>query len=91
MVLAMAPEDIRIIPGHGKLGNVVQLAENLQMIESTYKAVEMALAENRSEADIIAAGVAERWKPYGGGFINEERWLQTLIREVTGPDLSQQR
>ena len=90
-VLAIAPADIRIIPGHGKLGNVIELSESLEMIESTLHDVETALAQGKSEADIIAAGVAERWKSYGRGFINEERWLQTLLREVTQPEVSTRR
>jgi len=90
-VLATAPEDVHIIPGHGKLGNLVQLKESLEMIRSTLEDVEEALAENRTEAEIIEAGVAQRWKSYSWAFINEQRWLEILIREVTGPGVSQSR
>jgi cyclase len=63
-IIAMAPEDIRIIPGHGKLGNILELSENAEMIESTFAAVEAALAAGKTEQEIIDAGVEKRWKSY---------------------------
>jgi hypothetical protein len=61
------------------------------MIEETFKAVEVALAAGKSEDDIVAAGVAEKWKSHSWAFINEERWLQTLIAEASGSVVSQRR
>ena len=83
-IIAMAPEDVRIIPGHGKLGNILELAENVEMLESTYSAVEVALAAGKTEQEILDAGVDERWQSYAWQFITQERWLKTLITEATG-------
>ncbi len=86
-VLAMVPEDIRIIAGHGPaVAGVAEVKEAIEMLESTLAAVRTALAEGKSEAEIIAAGVAERWKPYAWEFISEERWLKTLIAASSGGD-----
>lgn len=90
-VIAMAPEDVIIIPGHGTLSNIVELSANVEMIEETFKAVEVALAAGKTEDEIVAAGVAEKWKSHSWAFINEERWLKTLIAEASGGVASQRR
>ena len=30
------------------------------------------------DEQIKAAGLPEEWKPWGGGFINTDRWIETL-------------
>ena len=54
------------------------------MLESTYSAVEVALAAVKTELEILDAGVDERWQSYAWQFITQERWLKTLITEATG-------
>lgn len=78
-VLAMVPEDIRVIPGHGELGSVVTIAESIDMIRATQKIVQDAVAAGRSAEDIAEAGFGDRWSGFGAGFINSERWTQILL------------
>lgn len=85
-VLAMVPEDIRVIPGHGALGSVVTIAESIDMIRATQKIVQEAVAAGRSAEDIAKAGFGDRWSEFGSGFINAERWVQILLAPaVTEP------
>jgi len=85
-VLAMVPEDIRVIPGHGDLGSVVTIAESIDMIRATQKLVQEAVAAGRSAEDIVQAGLGDRWAEFGSGFINSERWIQILLAPaVTEP------
>ncbi len=77
-VLDMVPADARIIPGHGPLASVVELAEFKDMIEQTRDAVRAELRAGRSIDDVVAAGVAPRFARFDGGFISQEAWLRTI-------------
>ncbi|MFU8815770.1 MAG: MBL fold metallo-hydrolase [Pseudomonadales bacterium] len=77
-IIAMVPDDIRIIPGHGPLAGKTDLEQTLTMIRDTRAAVLGALGSGRSVDDIVAAGLDPRWSAWGGGFISEERWIRTL-------------
>jgi cyclase len=77
-IAGMVPDDVRIIPGHGPLATKTDLEETLAMIRATRAAVLGALGGGQSVDDVIAAGLEARWAAWGGGFINEERWIRTL-------------
>jgi glyoxylase-like metal-dependent hydrolase (beta-lactamase superfamily II) len=78
-IIAMVPDDVRVIPGHGELTDKAGLERSLAMIQSTFAAVQQALAAGATETDIIAAGVAERWKSFAWQFVSEDAWLRTLV------------
>lgn len=77
-VLDVVPADVRIIPGHGPLASVVELAQFKDMIEQTRDAVRLALAAGQSVDDVIAKGLAAQYKTFGSGFITEDRWIRTI-------------
>lgn len=72
--------DTKIIPGHGEMATKTDLARYLEMLSTTNKFVETALDQGESEDAILAAGLDAQWDSWGAGFINEERWLKTLIQ-----------
>lgn len=74
------PDDVVVIPGHGKLTNKVELKAFAEMIDYSIKLVEKALAEGKSEADILKMGIGEQYKNKSWSFITEEKWLKTLIK-----------
>lgn len=78
-VLAMVPDDIQIIPGHGELASIQAVTDSIAMIHSTFRTVKDAQAAGKSGDEIVAAGLDPRWDNYGGGFINEERWIRILL------------
>ncbi|SES77879.1 MBL fold metallo-hydrolase [Thalassotalea agarivorans] len=73
------PDNVVIIPGHGKITDKDGLKAFAQMIEDCIVRVEAALKAGKSEADILAMGVEEKYKSKSWAFINEERWLKTLV------------
>ncbi len=77
-VLDVVPADVRIIPGHGPLASVVELAQFKDMIEQTRDAVRLALAAGQSVDDVIATGLPAQYKTFGSGFITEDRWIRTI-------------
>ena len=74
--IGLIPADIKIIPGHGPLATVAELAAALQAIKSTSSTIRAGLKSGKSSADIEAElGEYAEW---GSGFISTERWIQTM-------------
>lgn len=81
-MLKHTPTDVVIIPGHGKLTNKESLAAFANMIEFSINKVSKALASGKSEAEIIADGIGEKYQHLSWAFITEEKWLKTLIADL---------
>ncbi len=75
-------QDIKIIPGHGKLTDMIGLQSFIDMITYSIDLVETALAEGKTEEEILTAGIGEQYESWGWQFINEERWLKTLVADL---------
>lgn len=80
-VLAMVPDDVRVIPGHGQLTDKTGISASLAMIRATRQIVADAVAAGLSADAIIARGLGDEWASYGTGFINEERWIRILLTD----------
>ena len=76
------PDNVTIIPGHGKLTNKKRLKEFATMISDSMKLVSKALSQGKTEAEILTLGVEPHYKKWTWSFINEERWLKTLIADL---------
>ncbi len=73
--------DTQVIPGHGALANKSDVSRYLDMLKTTNATVKQAITMGKSSDAILAKGLPDKWDEWGTGFINEERWIQTLIRE----------
>jgi len=76
------PDDVVIIPGHGKLTNKVRLQEFATMISDSIKRVSKALAQGKNESEIVNLGVEDKYKKWTWSFIDEERWIKTLVADL---------
>jgi len=76
------PDDVVIIPGHGKLTNKVRLQEFATMISDSIKRVSKALIQGKNESEIVTLGVEDKYKKWTWSFINEERWIKTLVADL---------
>jgi glyoxylase-like metal-dependent hydrolase (beta-lactamase superfamily II) len=81
-VLAMVPADIRIIPGHGALASVVELAEFRDMIERTRDSVRARLDNGATIDEVVADGLEPRDAAFDGGFITQEAWIRTIDASI---------
>jgi hypothetical protein len=79
----MIPADAKIIPGHGALGTRADLEKYRDMLVETTGLVKKAIAEGKSLADVKAAGVPEKYKDWGSGFINTSRWLEISYNSLS--------
>jgi len=73
------PSDAKIIPGHGNITNIEGYKVFAKMLEYSIARVEKALAEGKTEAQILEMGIGDKYKDYSWAFISEERWLKTLV------------
>jgi glyoxylase-like metal-dependent hydrolase (beta-lactamase superfamily II) len=81
-VLAWVPADTKLIPGHGGLATVEDLKNFHTMLVETTSLVESGIKAGKTLAEIRAAGVPEKYKSWGSGFINEARWLEICFNSL---------
>lgn len=76
------PSDAIIIPGHGEISDMAGYKAFAKMMRYSIDRVEKALADGKTEKDILAMGIGEKYKSYDWRFITEERWLKTLVQDL---------
>ena len=82
-VLEKVPADAKIIPGHGKLATVEDLKNFRAMLVETSGVVKEGIAAGKSLADLKAAGLPDKFKDFGSGFIKTDRWIETIYNSAT--------
>ncbi len=73
---------VRIIAGHGPLASLDDLKTYYAMLTETTDLVQEELAAGKSLDQIKAAGIPDKWKPWGEGFIKTDRWLETIYNSL---------
>jgi len=81
--LQKIPADAKIIPGHGALGTRADLEKYRDMLVETVTLVKKAQADGKSLADVKAAGLPEKYKDWGSGFINTPRWIEIAYNSLS--------
>ena len=81
-IISSIPDDVVIIPGHGELTNKSRYIEFANMIDYSIKRIENFLAQGKSEMDILALGIGKNYQHWSWRFINEEKWLKTLVTDL---------
>ena len=82
-VLDQVPEDVAVIPGHGPLSTVSDLREYHRMLVETTEIVRRRMEEGATLEEVKAAGLPDAWAGWGSGFINTERWLETVYQSLS--------
>jgi cyclase len=82
-VLEKIPADAKVIPGHGKLATVDDLKNFEAMLVETTGLVKQGIAAGKTLAELKAAGLPDKWKDYGTGFIKTDRWIETIYQGAT--------
>jgi len=79
-IIAQINPDAAIIPGHGPVSKLDDLKAYHRMLVETSGIVRKKMAAGKSLADIKSEGLGEEWKSWGTGFINGEKWIETIHR-----------
>jgi len=82
-VLNHLPEEVKIIPGHGDLATKDDLDRFATMLSDTINPVRQSISLGKSLDQIKAAGVNEKYKTWGVGFINTSRWIEIVYNSLT--------
>ena len=79
-VLSWIDNDTQVIPGHGPLATREDLLSFYNMIKDTSTAVRVSRSMQQSAEEIVAEGLGPEYESWGQGFINEQRWVETVIQ-----------
>lgn len=81
-LLAKYPDDVKIIPGHGKLTDKAGYKALADMISYSLARVAPMVAAGKTQAQVIEAGIGDKYQSWSWQFITEEKWLKTLYAEL---------
>ena len=81
-IIAKAPAGVRLIPGHGPLSTVEDLRAFHAMLRETTEVVRARLRAGRTLEQAKAEGLPPKWREWGTGFINTERWIEIVYRSL---------
>ncbi len=82
-LIYMIPSDAKIIPGHGPIASVQDLMNYYSMLVETTMIVRKHMKEGKTLAQIKAAGFPAKYKDAGSGFINQDRWIETIHKSYS--------
>ena len=77
------PSDAKLIPGHGAVSTLNDLKNYHQTLVETTDIVRKAIGQNKSLEEIKKAGLPEKYKEWGTGFIKTERWIETVYNSFS--------
>jgi glyoxylase-like metal-dependent hydrolase (beta-lactamase superfamily II) len=81
--IALLPPDIKIIPGHGPVSTHEQLKAYHQTLTETTEIVRARMKAGKTLDQIKAAGLPEKYKEWGSGFIKTDAWLETIHKSLS--------
>ena len=83
-VIGQVPADVKIIPGHGPVSSVTDVRAYLEMLKGTREAVAKALKDGKTLDQMKQARILEPWKKFGGDFVKEDGFIETIYNSLTG-------
>jgi len=83
-VIATVPADVKIIPGHGPLSTIDDIRNAKAMILDCREIVRAALAEGKTAEQMKEDRILGKYDSWSWGFINADRWIDTLVRDLAG-------
>ena len=89
-VLAEVPDDAKIIPGHGPLGNKQDLRKFVQMLKETSAAMQAGINQGKTLDQLKKEKVLAQWDSFGHAFISTDLFTEilydSLTRKTSGPE-----
>ena len=82
-LIAKVPADWKLIPGHGPVSTHADLKNYHATIVDSVKIVTDAMKAGKSLEEIQKAGLPERFKEAGSGFIKTDAWIATVHRSYS--------
>jgi glyoxylase-like metal-dependent hydrolase (beta-lactamase superfamily II) len=77
-VIPKIPAGAKIIPGHGPLATIDDLKAFHAMLLETVDVVRKQMLAGKTLDDIKKAGMPDKYKSWGAGFVPTDRWITTI-------------
>jgi len=77
------PLDAKLIPGHGPLATLDDLKAFHKMLVETSNVVTEAMKAKKTLDEIKKAGLPEKYKAFGTGFIKTDQWIEIVYRSYS--------
>jgi glyoxylase-like metal-dependent hydrolase (beta-lactamase superfamily II) len=81
--LAEFPADTKVIPGHGALASMDDLRDYDKMLKDTTAAVQKALDEHKTLAQMKDEKILAPWQKFSGTFVNSDAFLDEIYNSLT--------
>ena len=82
-VLSEAPQNVKVIPGHGDLSTLDDVRAFVKMVEETFNLVAAQVNQGKTADQIKQANVLANYSKYSGS-ITTDRWIDTICTELKG-------
>ena len=77
------PADAKLIPGHGPLSTIDDLKTYHQALVETSKIIQDAMKKKKTLDEIKKAGLPDKYKEFGSGFIKTDFWIETVYKSYS--------
>ena len=77
-IIDIMPEDVKIIPGHGREYSIIDLKDYRDMVLKTSDIVTKEILKGKSLDEIKKANVLKEWKDWGKSFSCED-WIEYIF------------
>jgi glyoxylase-like metal-dependent hydrolase (beta-lactamase superfamily II) len=82
-ILKTIPQDTKVIPGHGPLSTVADLQAYHDTLQESAKIVQDQMKKGKTLDEIKKAGLPDKFKEWGSGFIKTDAWIETVYKSYT--------
>ena len=77
------PADAKLIPGHGPVSTLEDLRTYHRTIIETSNIVQTGMKRKKTLDEIKRAGLPEKYKEFGSGFIKNDVWIETIYKSFS--------
>ena len=82
-LIRQIPSTAKLIPGHGPLATLDDLKAYHQTLVETSNLVQAEMKKGKSLDEIKKAGLPEKYKEWGSGFVKADFWIETIHRSYS--------
>jgi glyoxylase-like metal-dependent hydrolase (beta-lactamase superfamily II) len=82
-LITLIKPDAKIIPGHGPLATLDDLRAFYRLLVETSNIVQDGMKAGKTLDDLKKAGLPEKYKEAGSGFINTPTWIEIVYRSYS--------
>lgn len=84
-LLAILPEDVTVIPGHGEDHSMAEFRAFHKMLVETREAVRAGLADGKDLATLKSEDVLKPWASFEGSYVDRNQWIKYLVEGFQPP------